>query len=275
VTRNAPARFRWRAFVTLYVTLSFVLLAASGIVLYVAPPGRVANWSRWTLGALDRHGWQSVHTVFALLFVLAGAFHLWFNWRTFWFYVRSKLAEGLLAKRELVLAAAAVVAVAGLTLADLPPFGSVMDLGDRAKESWSTGGGEPPVPHAELLTLERLAATTQIPIDRVLANLDAAGVKGAGAGVTVAALASANGLTPQEVWTRLKGREKPKEIPAGGGYGSRSVGEVCIQLGVPLEEGLARLRAKGIEAADRTPMKELAERHGRRPHDLVEILAGA
>jgi len=105
MTRNAPARFHWRAFVTLYVTLSFVLLAASGIVLYVAPPGRVANWSRWTLGALDRHGWQAVHTVFALLFVLAGAFHLWFNWRTF--------------------------------------FGSIVDLGDRAKDSWSAAGGDP------------------------------------------------------------------------------------------------------------------------------------
>ena len=165
MTRNAPARFHWRAFVTLYVTLSFLLLAVSGIVLYVAPPGRVANWSRWTLGALDRHGWQSVHTVVALVFVLAGAFHLWFNWRTFWFYLRSKLAEGLLAKRELALATAAVVAVAGLTLADLPPFGSVMDLGDRAKESWSSGGGEPPVPHAELLTLERLATTTRSSVE--------------------------------------------------------------------------------------------------------------
>jgi len=137
MTRNAPARFRWRAFVTL---------------------------------------------VFARLFVLAGAFHLWFNWRTFWFYVRSKFAEGLLARRE-------------LTLADLPPFGSLVDLGERAKESWSAGGGEPPVPHAE--------------------------------------------------------------------------------LGIPFEEGLARLRARGIEASGETPMRALAERHGQRPHDLVRILAGA
>lgn len=123
MTRNAPVRFHGRAFVTFYVTLSFLVLAVSGIVLYVAPPGRVANWSRWTIGSLDRHGWQAVHTVFALLFVLAGAFHLWFNWRTFWHLLRSRLGQGLLVKRELVLAAAAVAAVAGLTLADLPPFG--------------------------------------------------------------------------------------------------------------------------------------------------------
>ena len=127
--------------------------------------------------------------------MLAGAFHLWFNWRAFWFYVRSKLTEGLLSRRELALATAAVVAVVGLTLADLPPFGSLVDLGDRAKESWSAGGGEPPVPHA----------------------------------------------------VKLKGREKPKEIPAGGGYGSKTVGEACAQLGIPLERasnGCARGASK-------------------------------
>ncbi len=275
MTPNAPAPFRWRAFVTLYVTLSFLLLAASGTVLYVAPPGRVANWSRWTLGGLDRHGWQAVHTVVALVFVLAGAFHVWFNWRTLWFYLRSKLAEGLLARRELALATAAVVAVAALTLAGLPPFATVVELGERVRASWSAGGGEPPVPHAELLTLERLAATTQVPLDRVLANLEGAGVKGAQPQVTIAALASTNGLTPQEIWTRLKGRERPKQIPAGGGYGGKTVGEVCSQLGIPLEEALARLRARGITAQAGSSMKDLAASHGRPPHDLVEILAGA
>jgi len=150
-----------------------------------------------------------------------------------------------------------------------------MDLGDRAKASWSAGGGEPPVPHAELLSMERLAATTQIPLDRVLANLAAAGVRGADPRTTLAALASANGLTPQQAWEKLKGQEKPKEIPAGGGYGSKTVGDVCGQLEIPLDEGLARLRASGFEASASTPMKDLADRHDRRPHDLVQILVGA
>ena len=115
MTSNAPARFQWRAFVTLFVTLSFVLIAASGIVLYVSPPGRVAHWSLWTLGGLDKEAWQGVHTVFAFLFVLAGAFHLYFNWRVFWSYLRSRLAAGIRMKRELALAAGLVVAIGGLS----------------------------------------------------------------------------------------------------------------------------------------------------------------
>jgi len=34
-------------------------------------------------------------------------------------------------------------------------------------------------------------------------------------------------------------------------------------------------RARGIEASAGTRIKDLAERLGNRPHDLVEILAGA
>jgi hypothetical protein len=272
---NTMTRFQWRAFVTLFVTLAFTLLVVSGIVLYVAPPGRVAHWSRWTLGLLDKGAWQSVHTVFAFLFVLAGAFHLYFNWRILWSYLRTKLVAGIRMKRELGLAAGLVVAVAALTLAELPPFATVMDLGERAKHSWAVDGGEPPIPHAEILTLERLASITQMPLDRVLDNLEQAGVKGATAQSTIAALATANGRTPPQVWTVLKGSETPKELPTGRGYGRKSVGEVCVQLDLPPEEGLARLRRHGIEARTDTKMRALADQHDRSPHDLLEILTGA
>ena len=275
MTPNAPARFQWRAFVTLFVTLSFVLLAASGIVLYVAPPGRVAHWSLWTIGRLDKEAWQGVHTVFAFLFVVAGAFHLYFNWRIFWSYLRSRLVAGIRMKRELALAASLVVAIGVLTVAGLPPFGTVMDLGERVRQGWSVEGSEPPVPHAEILTLERLAAITQMPLEGVLGNLERAGVEGATPRTTIAALASAHDLTPEQVWLALKGKEEPTELPAGGGYGRKTVGEVCAQLEVPAEEGLARLRRHGMEAMPETPMKALAERYDRRPHDVLRILAGA
>jgi hypothetical protein len=275
MSESIHTRFQWRAFVTLFVTLSALLLAVSGIVLYVAPPGRVAHWSLWTLAGLDKEGWQAVHTVFAFLFILAGAFHLYFNWRIFWSYLRTKLVAGIRMKRELGLAAALVVAIGALTLADLPPFSVVMNLGTRASESWSGEGAEPPVPHAEIMTLERLAALTQLPLDRMLANLESDGLEGASPRSTIAALASAHGRTPEEVWLALRGQEKAKGLPTGGGYGRKTVGEVCAQLEISAEEGLARLRHHGIEATPETPMKALADRHGRRPHDLLQILAGA
>ena len=87
--------FYWRAFVTFYVIFSFVVIAASGLVLFLSPPGRVANWSQWSFGALLKSDWQAVHTVFALLFLAAAAFHIYFNWRVILNYIRLKVGEGL------------------------------------------------------------------------------------------------------------------------------------------------------------------------------------
>jgi hypothetical protein len=275
LTTSAPARFQWRAFVTLFVTFSFVLIAVSGLVLYVAPPGRVAHWSLWTLAGLDKEAWQALHTVFALLFVLAGAFHLYFNWRIFWSYLRSRLSAGIRMKRELALATVLLAAIGVLTVAGWAPFGTVMELGAAASASWSVEGAEPPVPHAEILTLERLSALTGLPLEQALSNLETAGLTGATAGSTIAALASAHGQTPEQVWLALKGTRVTRDLPAGGGYGLKTVGEVCAQLEISPEEGLSRLRAHGLDGAPETPLKVLAERHGRRPHDLLQILAGA
>jgi hypothetical protein len=183
--------------------------------------------------------------------------------------------DGIRMKRELGLAAVLLVAIGALTVTGLPPFSLVMDLGTRASQGWSAEGGEPPVPHAEILPLQRLAGLTQMPLARILDNLAAAGFEGAAPETTIAALASAHDRTPEQVWVALKGKETPKELPAGGGYGRKTVGEVCTLLEVSLEEGLARLRRHGIEASADTPMKALAGRHGRTPHELLQILAGA
>jgi hypothetical protein len=275
MTRNAPARFQWRAFVALGLTLGFLALAVSGIVLYVAPPGRVANWARWTLGALDRHQWQALHTAFALVFLVAGAFHLWFNVRALVFYVRSRIAEGARLRRELVAAGAAAAAVATLTLADLPPFSSVLDAGEAARSSWSSAGGEPPVPHAELLTLERLAATTQGPARPHARQSRGRRHRGRLGGLDDRRPGVRPPAPAERGLDAAQGRREAQGDPGG-----RRVREQDRERGVraarhPRRRGPRAASRRGIEAGGDSPMKVLAERHGKRPHDLVEILAGA
>ncbi len=69
--------FYWRALVTFYIVLSFLVIAASGVVLFISPPGRVANWFQWSFGGLTKANWQAVHTVFTFLFVTAAAVHIY------------------------------------------------------------------------------------------------------------------------------------------------------------------------------------------------------
>jgi len=269
-------RFHWKVFVSFYVVFSFVALALSGIVLYVAPPGRIANWSVWRMVLLSKAQWQAVHTVVALLFLVAAGFHIYFNWKVLVAYLKSKLHEGLRMKRELATATAAAVVLLTVTIAGVPPSSTVMDVGEGIKNSWSTAATEPPVPHAELLTVEKLSETVKIPTEKVVANLETHGVKMAKPGMTVQQIADQNNLTPQQVYQRIQSEDaKPKvSLAEGGGWGRMNVQQVCERYSVPVGTGVERLRATGIEAESGTMLRELATAQGKTPIAIAKIIAG-
>ena len=156
-------RFNWRAFFSLYVVISFVVMALTGLVLFVAPPGRVANWAEWTLGGPDEDPVAgAAHHVHDVLRG-GGGFHVYFNWNILVSYLKNRLHQGIPRKRELAWSAAAAVVLATLTLGQVPPVGYLMDASETASASWSSPTTEPPVPHAELLTLAKLAETVKVP----------------------------------------------------------------------------------------------------------------
>jgi hypothetical protein len=266
--------FYWRAFVTFYIVFSFIVIALSGIVLYIAPPGRIVNWSTWTFLVLEKANWQAVHTIFAFLFVAATGFHLYFNWRVIVAYLKSKLGEGIRRRRELGLASVLGLAILFLTLGSVPPFGTVISFGENVKNSWATTETEPPVPHAELWTVVKTAETTKIPLEQVLANLKQAGFTPDSSEVTLADLAKKHSVTPREVYEAAVRGETPAPVPLaeGGGYGRKSVQEMCDQLGVPVATALERLRQRGIEATPDANMRELATKAGMEPLDLAKLL---
>ena len=80
VAAAAPARpFHKRGWIVFVVGLSAVVLLISGIVLFIAPSGRIANATHWALLWLDKDGWINLHNVFAILFVTGLVWHLVFN----------------------------------------------------------------------------------------------------------------------------------------------------------------------------------------------------
>ncbi|MFH1952450.1 MAG: DUF4405 domain-containing protein [Pseudomonadota bacterium] len=56
--------FSWRGWTTFVTTISFIVDTLSGIILYIAPPGRVANWTSWQVWGLGREQWVAIHTIF-------------------------------------------------------------------------------------------------------------------------------------------------------------------------------------------------------------------
>lgn len=217
-------RFHAKGFTSLLLTLMFLALAFSGVILYVTPRGRVANWTGWTLLGLEKDQWQSVHTNVAVLFVAAALLHVVFNWPMLWGYVKRKGALALNMKIEMLTGAV----IAGLVLAGSvlgwPPFSSVMALNSQIKDYWEREPVSAPVPHAEEFTVERLASQMGLTAGQVIEALATEGIIVERAGMTVAQAAAASGLTPAEFHAAIRKRfpetrDAVQRPSRGGGQG--------------------------------------------------------
>ena len=98
-------RFNLRSFTSFCLVISTIIMSWSGFILYVAPPGRIANWGDWKLMLFTKAEWQALHTIFSYMFFILFVIHLFFvNWKTFLTYFKSKIRAGLNKKWELVAA---------------------------------------------------------------------------------------------------------------------------------------------------------------------------
>lgn len=273
-THSPRAKFHWRAFTSLLVVLGFFVLASTGIALYVTPPGRVANWSGWVLAGLTKSQWQAVHMVFGFLFVVAASFHLFFNWRALMSYLRSHLVTGLRRKREIGWSLGVAAGLLALAIGDVSPVSQVAAMRETIANSWSDPTTEPPIPHAELLTLAHFMESQKLPLDGALATLRGAGAK-VEAETTLADVAAQLNATPQEVYRRLGATKAGTASPAGAGMGWKTLRAVSEELGITVDIAVARLAAAGIAADPDATLREIASRHDRHAPELVTLIQNA
>ncbi|MFZ9024148.1 MAG: DUF4405 domain-containing protein, partial [Anaerohalosphaeraceae bacterium] len=129
-------RFRFRAFVSLLTTFSFIILAVTGVILYITPPGRVANWTNWTFWGLSKHQWIAVHICFCTLFLIASILHIWLNFKPLisYFFSKAKTASALRLEWILAIAICGIFCIGALR--PFIPFSSLLELNTRIKFSW-------------------------------------------------------------------------------------------------------------------------------------------
>jgi len=95
--------FSWRVFISFGLFIALLMMLVSGVILYISPPGRVANWTDWRMIGLTKRGWQNQHIIFGFSFLILSLFHLFFiNWKAFLSYLKSKTSEGLKSPGELL-----------------------------------------------------------------------------------------------------------------------------------------------------------------------------
>jgi hypothetical protein len=274
--------------ISLLVSGGFLIMTVTGIVLYIVPPGRVANWTDWTMTGLSKEEWGAIHISSSLLFVLAGVFHLVKNWKPFLHYLKAKVGGHDRPRSEGLIALAAMVLLVWGTLARVPPISWLLDLNETAKNMWSLDAGEePPFGHAEEVSLETLEARTRIPASLAQAALDAANMAVAqGTKTTLRRIADDNGVSPAEVYavivaanggehpTAATGPSTAEEVDAlygGGGMGRKTVAQMAETIGLSVDTVIGALAARGLTARPEDRLKDLAEGAGLKVMDLVKM----
>lgn len=272
--RQRGSRFHWRGLTSFLVTWGFLILTATGVVLYIAPPGRVAHWTDWRVAGLNKEQWSAVHMVSGILFVVSAGVHLAFNWRVFWHYIRARGRLHL--KREMVASLfIAVVLVVG-TLLESAPFRYVTEVSDRARAYWDGRSDPAPYPHAETSTLAEFAQQTQIPVETLQARLKDLGADANDPTQTWGSVAAQLGLTPAELTEKAQVRVPAARGGAGSGGGSgmgrQTLRQACLAQGSDVHLVIKTLEARGWNVSQDEAIRTIAERTGLRPMEILEII---
>jgi hypothetical protein len=235
--------FKWRGMTTFLLILALLVDTVSGVVLYITPPGRFANWTNWTLWGVTKQQWGAIHTIFSYLLLIIVAFHLYYNWRVVVHFAWSKIRKAINLRRELAVATVIALLVFIGTLWNVQPFSAVMDFGDRMKHSWERG---------------QISA------------------RGAGYGRKDLANSRENDhLTlerPKVTSQRVSHSEPDFPSGRGGGFGRKTLEVVFSENGLTVKEGLSRLENNGIKASPMDRLREIANRSGRTPNEIIQLI---
>ena len=286
MSEETRKRFNWRAFFSVLTALSFIGMAFTGVILFVVPPGRIANWTGWTLLGLTKHQWIGLHDWFSIIFVVASVFHVYLNWKLFVSYFKSKVSKAFALRIEWALALVICGVVFFGTLGDITPFSSLLVWNENIKHSWDSPQQRAPIPHAELLTLTELAKQVgDVDLETMLANLKARGIEVESPDVVLGELAEDYNMTPARLYDIALGQagrgrgyggpERGERYGQGGpgrGIGQMTLKEYCNQMGLDVNMTVQKLQDAGFKASPDMTIRGIAETAGVHPSQIRTLL---
>ena len=266
-----------RRVTSLTLTFSFLIMSYTGILLFIAPKGRVANWINWKLFGLDKTEYTNLHVTFMVLFLISALFHLYLNWAPLMAYLKNRARQFSLLTKEFIFALLINAIFVVGTLSYWSPFEQFLDFEDDVKASWEKKIDKAPYGHAELSTLQEFAEKTNAHLETILSQLTHAGLKGVSSDKTIASLAKENGKSPSQLFELMKVTQKAETpqkstLVEGGGYGKLSLADASTQHQFELSKALEFLKAKGATVTEKSTLRDAADALHVTPIELLETL---
>jgi hypothetical protein len=266
-------KFKFRGFTSLLMFFSFLISLVSGIVLYFPPQGKIAQWTHWTFWGLDKETWGALHINSSLVFFIIAILHLYYNWKILWLYIKKRAELAINLKLELAIAAVVGLYIVLATLYNLQPFATIIKWNDDIKNYWATRAeAEPPIPHAEDLTVTQFCEQLNISIDTFQNKLNQQGWTFDISTDKISDIAQRHGVSPAAIYNLLKAPDHSPLEQGTGGWGRKTLQQVCDELNCDVDAAIKKLAANGIIASKDDLIKDLAGENNMRPIDVVNLI---
>lgn len=302
-----------RGFASLLTTFSFIVMSLSGFLLFIVPQGRIAEWTEWRMLALSKSQWGDIHITTSLLFLLAGAYHIVLNWRTLMNYFTAKRESGLMMRRELAITGVVTAFCIAGAVYQVPPLSYVLTLNNAIKQAWIVDKDyEPPIGHAELLTVPAFTRKMQMDTAQVTAVFEMNGIRFKDT-ESLAVIARNHGTSPVKLYLMIKSLEggaapattavSAEAAPAaavktalpvapavkapaaalytealvdekfeGRGMGRKTLAMLAEEIGFDLGKAKSKLAARSVEMKNDETLKDAAAKAGTAPMEIMKII---
>jgi hypothetical protein len=267
MSNKTKVPFNRRAFVSVLTAFSFVLMAVTGMVLFLAPACRIARDTSWTIWGHDKEQWAAVHVWFSIAFIVASLFHIYLNWSVLTKYFKTKLRQGLAFRAEWILALVICGIIYAGTVGQIIPFSSLIAWKDTFKHG-AAGEGQ----HGQGWRGSR-AGGHQLGNQPGPIEGHSAGGNQALNGRVGYYQQSYSGQEQQQVGPCEQGQaQEHGPGPAQGGMGQKTLRQFCSDERIELSWALSRLRNEGFTVRDTMTMREIADGAGVHPRELRAVL---
>jgi len=262
---------------SLTALVSFVLEMLTSVILYIVPQGRVAYWSDWRLWGLSKTQWGSLHVNLGVLFLIAICLHTFYNWGPIVAYLKNRAAKLRIITTDFTIALILCLAFTLGTYLELPPFSTIIQIGDQIKEAGAKKYGEPPYGHAELSSLVTFNKKVALDLDSSLTRLAKAKILVTDPSQSIAEIAKMNNLSPKALYEAMLPPAQPgqiKGLPSNppGGFGQRPLADICREYDLNVEAVRSGFASHNITASETMTIKDIASANNTSPMDIFELL---
>jgi hypothetical protein len=198
---------------------------------------------------------------------------LYYNWKVLWRYIKKKAELAFNLKLELSIAAVLSIFIIVATLYNIEPFRTIIKWNDDIKNYWAAQAqAQPPIPHAEDLTVTEFCEQLKIPLEKFEQQMNQQGWNFDASKDKIIDIAQRNGISPATIYNLLQKPESSSQLHGSSGWGRKTLAQVCEELNIAVDEATKKLAAHGVIASKDDLIKDLAGENNLRPVEIVNLI---